>query len=224
MTSLSASKPTKEVFMTITQKCSFELCNNNTKTRGLCKGHYEQFRAKKPLRMLQTNELYENRRDQSEYKIWVNMRYRCNNVDGAHYKDYGGRGIKVCDRWNDYDLFMEDMGKRPSPSHSIERIDVNGDYEPSNCKWATYIEQNRNTRMRSTNTSGVKGIFWDKRLKAWQAKIKINGKRIHLKSTPDKNIAIAERLRAEYKYWGVVSSASEYLITKENKEFIYGTS
>lgn len=83
----------------------------------------------------------------SEYSIWANMRGRCNNPNNTSYERYGARGIKVCDRWMaDFLNFLEDMGRRPSPSHSIDRIDNNKDYTPDNCKWSTVKEQCRNRR------------------------------------------------------------------------------
>lgn len=83
----------------------------------------------------------------SEVSVWNGMKSRCRNKRDRIYKHYGGRGIKVCDRWlNSFDAFIEDMGRRPSKKHSIDRIDVNGDYEPSNCRWTTQKEQARNTR------------------------------------------------------------------------------
>ena len=83
----------------------------------------------------------------SEYRAWQNMKARCYNPNNKYYKNYGERGIEVCDRWKDsFENFFEDMGPKPSSKHSIDRIDVNGNYEPENCKWSTDQEQARNKR------------------------------------------------------------------------------
>jgi hypothetical protein len=83
----------------------------------------------------------------SEYTAWVNMRNRCYNPKNNRYKIYGGRGIKVCDEWlKSFKNFIDDIGRKPGPQYSIDRINVNGNYEPSNCRWATPEQQANNKR------------------------------------------------------------------------------
>lgn len=82
-----------------------------------------------------------------EHRAWVHMRQRCGNPNKREYKHYGGRGITVCERWlNSFETFLADVGMKPSPAHSLDRIDVNGHYEPGNVRWATQQQQAENTR------------------------------------------------------------------------------
>lgn len=81
----------------------------------------------------------------STYHRWVNMLGRCRNPKNTSYKYYGGRGIRVCERWQKFENFYEDMGEAPN-NLTIERINNDGNYEPTNCKWGTYAEQSRNNR------------------------------------------------------------------------------
>ena len=83
------------------------------------------------------------------YVVWSNMRARCANQNRPDWKNYGGRGIKVCERWGEFSNFLADMGEKPDHL-SIDRIDNDGDYEPGNCRWATASEQRRN--QRATNS------------------------------------------------------------------------
>ena len=117
------------------------------------------------------------------YKTWNNMRTRCYNINNDYYLEYGARGIQICDRWLDINNFIEDMYPSYIEGLSLDRIDVDGSYEPDNCRWTTNQIQGRNTReLRITNTSGYRGIYWNKNNNKWRAQIRVNNTRIHLGS------------------------------------------
>lgn len=91
-----------------------------------------------------------------EYNTWQAMKARCNNPKHRAFQNYGGRGIRVCERWqNNFSNFMEDMGPKPTPDHTLERNNNDGLYEPSNCRWATQKEQMNNRR--ANHIVGVEG-------------------------------------------------------------------
>ena len=88
----------------------------------------------------------------TEYAAWRSMKERTSNPNHKTYHYYGGRGITVCDAWkNSFEVFFHDMGRKPTPNHSLDRIDNDGNYEPSNCRWATRSEQQNNTRRNKKN-------------------------------------------------------------------------
>lgn len=99
-----------------------------------------------------------------EHRAWMAMRRRCNSPSDKRYEYYGGRGIRVCAEWDaDFNAFYRDVGQRPSPNHSLDRIDVNGNYEPGNVRWATKIQQAQNKR--NVRTATINGV--EKALSEW---------------------------------------------------------
>lgn len=99
-----------------------------------------------------------------EYRSWQSMKRRCYSKSNNKYKDYGGRGILICDRWKkSFECFIDDMGECPSKEHSLDRIDVNGNYEPLNCRWATHLQQAANR----TNNHWIKFKEENKIMQDW---------------------------------------------------------
>ena len=112
-------------------------------------------------------------RTDKTYKTWVEMKLRCENPNNHAFSYYGGRGIKVCDRWKGeygFENFLADMGEKPGNEYSIDRIDVNGDYSPENCRWATYKEQCNNRRSNIYITYNGK----TQTLKQWCDELELN--------------------------------------------------
>lgn len=101
-------------------------------------------RRKETLSRVRTTH---GKRSSSEYRVWLGMKQRCLNPKNPSYSYYGGRGIRVCDSWvGSFEMFLSDMGPRPSLAYSIDRRNNDGNYEPGNCIWATHTEQMNNTR------------------------------------------------------------------------------
>lgn len=142
-----------------------------------------------------------------EYRVYNAMLGRCGNPENSAYKNYGGRGIKVCSRWSGYqgfENFYNDMGERPFDEASIERVDVNGNYCPENCKWIHNDLQSRNRRVNKNNSSGVKGVT--KRGNKYIAQIsvgkrKTEGRGKYLGSYDTLQGAAEARKKAENKYF-----------------------
>lgn len=126
-----------------------------------------------------------------EYAVWGAMIQRCRNIKNRNYEYYGGRGIEVCDAWGKFQNFYADMGPRPSKLYSLERDNVGGDYEPSNCRWATMREQMINRRMSRNNTSGYRGVCAGKRNgpNKWIATVTYDNRRIHIGTFDDVEVA-----------------------------------
>lgn len=113
------------------------------------------------------------------YRVWQDMLKRCENPNFKQYGDYGGRGIRVSDRWHRFESFFVDMGDRPSRKHRLDRRDPNGDYEPDNVRWATWRQDGHNRRMPANKrTSRYRGV--DINRNRWRARITINKKVVSL--------------------------------------------
>ncbi len=122
------------------------------------------------------------------YRTWYDFRNRCNNKNNKQYKDYGGRGIKVCTDWNNDFVSFYDWAMKNGYSNNltIDRINNDGNYEPSNCRWTTQIVQSRNTRvLMTTNKTGYRGVSYKKDRKKYVAQIVLNRKVILLLASED---------------------------------------
>lgn len=136
------------------------------------------------------------------YRIYDAMHQRCYNEKNGAYKHYGGRGIVICDEWkNNFESFFQwSLKNGYSDDLSIDRIDNDGNYEPSNCRWADMTLQGLNRGIQDNNTSGHKGVSLIKKTGKYRAYIKIKGKQIHLGHYDYLQDAIEAREKAEKLY------------------------
>ncbi len=148
------------------------------------------------------------------YRSWYGAKDRCYNTKYIDYDYYGGRGIKVCDRWLEQDgqgfvNFLQDMGERPI-NLTLDRIDPNGNYEPSNCKWSNLSEQSFNKRVGTNNTTGKVGVYKTKQYGHYTAMIGFKRELIYLGYFVEFLDAVKAREDAEIKYFGKLKQESYF--------------
>lgn len=184
------------------KKCKIKGCDKEHCGFGYCQAHYVKFkRYGDPLagKQYESHGLEKTR----EYRIWSGMKTRCYNPNVTHYEHYGGRGIKICDRWrNSFTNFYNDMGKAPTEYHSIDRRNSNGDYTPTNCRWATPQEQAINHNLQKNNTSGYRGIVFNRNKGSWRVMLrdKTIGLRFYVGSfkTPEEAAYVRDQVMLQY--------------------------
>ena len=136
--------------------CGLEDCGREYRAKGFCYTHYD--RNRKGMDLSIPIRVLHGKSGSSEYETWEQIIQRCTNPRDINYIKYGGRGITVCERWlHSFIAFYEDMGERPSKSHSLDRIDNSLGYFKENCRWTTWSVQNINKRPRK-NKSGYTGV------------------------------------------------------------------
>ena len=137
--------------------CNVQGCANPHRAKGFCNRHYERFRKYGNPQTIRCE--FHGMGKSAEYNAWANLRDRCLNPKYKAFKYYGGRGIKVCQRWKESFLaFYADMGPRPSQIHQIDRINNDGDYEPTNCRWVLPAQNARNRRRTKLTTEKAREI------------------------------------------------------------------
>ena len=137
----------------------------------------------------------------AEYISWGGMVNRCQHASQRGYDSLQSHGVKVCDDWLTFEGFYADMGSKPDGEMVLTRLDPHADFAPANCIWADPGVNQRHDRLRTNNTSGVKGVYRTSRGK-WQAAIHIDSKRKHLGTFDTIDEAADARKEAEKEYWG----------------------
>lgn len=189
-------------------KCQCECGNEAFVTSGsLVKGHTKSCGCLSVQRLLERVTIH-GKSGTFEHTSWRSMKTRCYTKSTKRYEYYGGRGIIVCDRWLEpngqgFLNFLEDMGEAPE-GHTLDRIDVNGNYTPENCRWADITMQNFNQGIRKNNKSGRSGVSWSEERQKWCAFICIEGKNTPLGRFNTFEEAVKAREDAELSYKGFI--------------------
>lgn len=185
------------------EKCFIDGCKNEVRCMGLCNRHYSLKRRGRLYNPTKRHSVERYSKTHPLYSVWKNMNNRCRNPKLKCYKNYGGRGIKVCDRWqgvNGFKNFIKDMGMKPSeerypsglPIYTLDRIDPDGNYCPENCRWANDWVQANNKQDRNMQ---LRGVHFVKTRGTWRANITIRGETI------TKNFKTVAEAQAQRRKW-----------------------
>lgn len=145
------------------KSCLVVGCERSIHGRGLCVRHYTRMRRHGSTDRLYPSYEQHGMSDSPQYMVWITMKKRCYNRNYDEFHNYGGRGIKVCDRWrNSFSAFYQDMGSRPTKNHQIDRINNDGDYEPDNCHWVlprTNASNRRTTKLDQNKVDQIRKLY-----------------------------------------------------------------
>lgn len=175
--------------------CTIDDCEKPVRAKGWCTVHYYRWYQ---YGTMETKRSKLSAPRPKEWNIWYHMIRRCANPTSRYFKHYRGRGITVCDRWMTYENFYEDMGPRPTPKHSLDRIDNDGNYELSNCRWASPHQQAVN-KSNSAKHPGIREFKYKTRSR-WRVSLTVNRKAVFDGMFDSLEEALEARKKAERKW------------------------
>jgi len=182
------------------KQCIIKDCNKSKLSKDYCRKHYRRFKKwGSPYAIYSSHgKPKHNMTGTKVYNTWRRIRQRVMNENATGYKNYGERGIDICERWEKFENFYKDMGDPPTKKHSIDRINNNKGYFPDNCRWATPHQQAINKRNPNNNQFGLMGVYQTRGY--IYSMIAVNKKRIFLGQFKTPEEAHKAYMKAKKKY------------------------